>query len=172
MQTYAKRASHSTDVRSAALVRKAATNALTWVRRQHPRILRQPVDERQHARSRPRLHRQHAAADRRSGRGETRHVDQLPQPLGALEEQAHIESVTASSAIEGVHVADARVPNLADPVAGPLEEMCRGESCDAAVAVDEWAHTTCTGSSSPTDRRLTHGSSRQMADRRLGTSGS
>lgn len=43
---------------------------------------------------------------------EARHVDQVPQLLRALQEQARIESVTASSAIEGVHVADVRVPNL------------------------------------------------------------
>mgnify|MGYP002654406124 CR=1 FL=1 len=43
---------------------------------------------------------------------EARHVDQLPRLLGALQEQARIESVTASSAIEGVHVAEGRVPNL------------------------------------------------------------
>ncbi len=43
---------------------------------------------------------------------EARHLDRLPQLLDALQEQARIESVTASSAIEGVHVAEARVPNL------------------------------------------------------------
>jgi Fic family protein len=43
---------------------------------------------------------------------EAGHVDQLPQLLGALQAQARIESVTASSAIEGVHVPEGRVPNL------------------------------------------------------------
>jgi Fic family protein len=43
---------------------------------------------------------------------EGRYVDQLPQLLGALREQARIESVTASNAIEGVVVEDDRVPRL------------------------------------------------------------
>ena len=45
--------------------------------------------------------------------GEARHVDQLPQLLDALREQARIESITASSAIEGVIVAEGRAPALA-----------------------------------------------------------
>lgn len=44
--------------------------------------------------------------------GEARHADQLPQLLAALRVQARIESVTASSAIEGVTVDNARVSKL------------------------------------------------------------
>lgn len=43
---------------------------------------------------------------------EARYVDQLPQLLGGLREQARVESITASSAIEGVVVEEVRVPAL------------------------------------------------------------
>lgn len=49
--------------------------------------------------------------DRAAG-AESRYRDQLPQLLDALREEARIESVTASSAIEGVLVEDARVPGI------------------------------------------------------------
>lgn len=49
--------------------------------------------------------------DRAAG-AEARHFDQLPQLLAALREEARIESVTASSAIEGVLVDDARAPGI------------------------------------------------------------
>lgn len=47
--------------------------------------------------------------DRAAG-AEARYADQLPQLLDALREQARVESITASSAIEGIVVDDARVP--------------------------------------------------------------
>jgi len=43
---------------------------------------------------------------------EARYADQLPQLLDALRAVARIESITASSAIEGVVVEEARVPSL------------------------------------------------------------
>jgi Fic family protein len=49
--------------------------------------------------------------DRAAG-AEERHLDQLPQLLLALREEARIESVTASSAIEGVIVDPRRAPGL------------------------------------------------------------
>lgn len=49
--------------------------------------------------------------DRAAG-AEGRYLDQLPQLLDALREEARIESVTASSAIEGVLVDDARAPGI------------------------------------------------------------
>jgi Fic family protein len=49
--------------------------------------------------------------DRAAG-AEARFVDQLPQLLDALRQRARIESITASSAIEGVVVSMARVPAL------------------------------------------------------------
>jgi Fic family protein len=49
--------------------------------------------------------------DRGAG-AEERHLDQLPQLLLALREEARIESVTASSAIEGVVVDPHRAPGL------------------------------------------------------------
>ncbi len=43
---------------------------------------------------------------------EARYANQLPQLLEALREQARIESITASSAIEGVTVDESRVAGL------------------------------------------------------------
>jgi len=43
---------------------------------------------------------------------EARHQDQLPELLRSLREEARIQSVTASSAIEGVIVADARASTI------------------------------------------------------------
>lgn len=51
----------------------------------------------------------------RSAGAEAGNQDQLPQLLAALKEQARVESVTASSAIEGVIVDDDRVPSLVNP---------------------------------------------------------
>jgi Fic family protein len=48
----------------------------------------------------------------RSAGAEARHLDQLPQLLVSLREQARIESVTASSAIEGVTVDERRAPGI------------------------------------------------------------
>ena len=67
---------------------------------------------------------------------EARHVDQLPQLLGALKEQARIESVTASSAIEGVLVADARVPKLMSGSPQRLRNRSEAEFAGYSAALD------------------------------------
>lgn len=54
--------------------------------------------------------------DRAAG-AESSFADHPPQLLDALRRQARVESVTASSAIEGVLVAETRVPRLLDPAA-------------------------------------------------------
>lgn len=48
----------------------------------------------------------------RSAGAEAAHRQQVPQLLDALRETARIESITASSAIEGVVIDDARVPGI------------------------------------------------------------
>ena len=60
--------------------------------------------------------------DRAAG-AEARNADQLPQLLDALREQARVESITASSAIEGVVVDDTRVSRLV-----------------SGAAVGQWVH--------------------------------
>lgn len=67
---------------------------------------------------------------------EARYADQLPQLLGALREQARIESVTASSAIEGVLVADARVPNLVSGSPQRLRDRSEAEFAGYSAALD------------------------------------
>ncbi len=67
---------------------------------------------------------------------EARYVDQLPQLLGALRDQARIESVTASSAIEGVLVADARVPNLVSGNPQRLRDRSEAEFAGYSAALD------------------------------------
>jgi len=67
---------------------------------------------------------------------EARHVDQLPQLLGSLREQARIESVTASSAIEGVHVADARVPTLLSSNPQRIRNRSEAEFAGYRAALD------------------------------------
>ena len=67
---------------------------------------------------------------------EARHVDQLPQLLAALREQARIESVTASSAIEGVHVADGRVPNLVSGHPQRIRNRSEAEFAGYGAALD------------------------------------
>ncbi len=57
--------------------------------------------------------------DRAAG-AEAQYADQLPQLLDALRDQARVESITASSAIEGVLVDEARVPRL---VSGSVERF-------------------------------------------------
>jgi hypothetical protein len=63
------------------------------------------------------------AIDRSVG-SEARHLDQLPQLLGALRDQARVESITASSAIEGIVVDDSRVPSLASGAVGGWRRRC------------------------------------------------
>ncbi|MEY4229325.1 MAG: hypothetical protein RLZZ362_174 [Actinomycetota bacterium] len=67
---------------------------------------------------------------------EARHVDQLPQLLGALQEQARIESVTASSAIEGVFVADARVSSLLSGDPQRIRSRSEAEFAGYSAALD------------------------------------
>jgi len=67
---------------------------------------------------------------------ETRHVDQLPQLFGALQQQARIESVTASSAIEGVHVAEGRVPNLLSGHPQRIRNRSEAEFAGYSAALD------------------------------------
>lgn len=67
---------------------------------------------------------------------EARYVDQLPQLLGALREQARIESVTASSAIEGVLVDGARVPNLVSGNPRRLRDRSEAEFAGYSAALD------------------------------------
>jgi fido (protein-threonine AMPylation protein) len=67
---------------------------------------------------------------------EERHLDQLPRLLGALQEQARIESVTASSAIEGVHVAEGRVPNLLSGHPQRIRNRSEAEFAGYSAALD------------------------------------
>ena len=62
--------------------------------------------------------------------------DQLPQLLGTLRAQARIESVTASSAIEGVHVADARVLHLVSGDPQRLRDRSEAEFAGYSAALD------------------------------------
>lgn len=67
---------------------------------------------------------------------EARYLDQLPQLLGAMREQARIESVTASSAIEGVVVADTRVRNLVSANPQRLRDRSEAEFAGYSAALD------------------------------------
>ncbi|MBU3689566.1 MAG: cell filamentation protein Fic [Acidimicrobiales bacterium mtb01] len=68
--------------------------------------------------------------------GEARHVDQLPQLLDALREQARIESITASSAIEGVIVAEGRAPALATAAPPRFRNRSEAEFAGYSAALD------------------------------------
>jgi hypothetical protein len=65
--------------------------------------------------------------DRAAG-AEGRYADQLPQLLEALRAQARVESITASSFIEGVVVDDARVPKLVSGATGGSATVARPSS--------------------------------------------
>ncbi len=67
---------------------------------------------------------------------EARFADQLPQLLIALREQARIESITASSAIEGVVVEDARVPRLVSGHAQRFRNRSEAEFAGYTAALD------------------------------------
>lgn len=74
--------------------------------------------------------------DRSSGT-EARHRHQLPQLLEALQEQARIESVAASSAIEGVVVDASRMPALvSDQRDGRFRNRNEAEFAGYRVAMD------------------------------------
>ena len=68
--------------------------------------------------------------------GEARYADQLPQLLDALREQARIESITASSAIEGVLVDEARVPRLVSGKAARFRDRSEAEFAGYTAALD------------------------------------
>lgn len=68
--------------------------------------------------------------------GEARHADQLPQLLASLRIQARIESVTASSAIEGVTVDDARVSKLASGTESRFRNRSEEEFAGYTEALD------------------------------------
>jgi Fic family protein len=73
--------------------------------------------------------------DRAAG-AEGRYADQLPQLLDALREQARVESITASSAIEGVVVDDARVPRLVSGAPGVFRNRSEAEFAGYSSALD------------------------------------
>jgi Fic family protein len=73
--------------------------------------------------------------DRAAG-AESRHSDQLPQLLEALREEARIESVTASSAIEGVVVDDRRVPGILAGRTGRFRTRSEAEFAGYTAALD------------------------------------
>lgn len=67
---------------------------------------------------------------------EARHADQLPQLLEALREQARVESITASSAIEGVIVEPGRVPRLVSGTPERLRNRSEAEFAGYRAALD------------------------------------
>lgn len=73
--------------------------------------------------------------DRAAG-AEARSFDQLPQLLVALREQARIESVTASSAIEGVTVAENRVAGLLTAKPSRFRDRSEAEFAGYTAALD------------------------------------
>ncbi len=73
--------------------------------------------------------------DRAAG-AEGRYADQLPQLLDALRAQARIESITASSAIEGVVVEEARVTRLVSAHAQRFRNRSEAEFAGYRAALD------------------------------------
>ncbi len=73
--------------------------------------------------------------DRAAG-AEGRYADQLPHLFGALREQARVESITASSAIEGVVVDDVRIPKLVSGTPGALRNRSEAEFAGYSSALD------------------------------------
>jgi Fic family protein len=73
--------------------------------------------------------------DRAAG-AEGRYADQLPQLLNALREQSRVESIIASSAIEGVVVDDARVPRLVSGAPGAFRNRSEAEFAGYSSALD------------------------------------
>jgi len=68
--------------------------------------------------------------------GESQHGDQLPQLLAALRVPARIESVTASSAIEGVIVNNARVNKLVSGTKTGFRNCSEAEFSGYSAALD------------------------------------
>lgn len=75
------------------------------------------------------------AIDRAAG-SEARYLDQLPQLLEALRDQARVESITASSAIEGVTVDDYRVPSLVSGTVRRFRNRSEAEFAGYTAALD------------------------------------
>jgi len=73
--------------------------------------------------------------DRAAG-AEARYADQLPQLHDALREQARVESITASSAIEGIVVDDARVPKLVSGALDRFRNRSEAEFAGYTAALD------------------------------------
>jgi Fic family protein len=73
--------------------------------------------------------------DRAAG-AEARYTDQLPQLLDALRAEARIESITASSAIEGIVVEQTRVPGLVSPDAARFRNRSEAEFAGYRAALD------------------------------------
>jgi Fic family protein len=77
--------------------------------------------------------------DRAAG-AEARYADQLPQLLDALREQARIESITASSAIEGVIVDERRVAGLVSANPSRFKNRSEAEFAGYTAAQDYLQH--------------------------------
>ena len=73
--------------------------------------------------------------DRAAG-AEAQYGDQLPQLLDALRAEARIESITASSAIEGIVVEKARIPRLASGEANRFRNRSEKEFAGYRAALD------------------------------------
>ncbi len=73
--------------------------------------------------------------DRAAG-AETQYADQLPRLLDALGAEARIESITASSAIEGVVVDQARVPRLVSRSSEHFRNRSEAEFAGYRAALD------------------------------------
>jgi Fic family protein len=73
--------------------------------------------------------------DRAAG-SEARHLDQLPQLLEALRDQARVESITASNAIEGVIVDDSRVTALVSGASRRFRNRSEAEFAGYTAALD------------------------------------
>jgi Fic family protein len=69
---------------------------------------------------------------------EARYADQLPQLLDALREQARIESITASSAIEGVIVDERRVAGLVSAKPSRFKNRSEAEFAGYTAAAQDY----------------------------------
>jgi Fic family protein len=72
----------------------------------------------------------------RSAGAEGRFADQLPQLLNSLQERAKVESVSASSSIEGVLVDDSRIPELISGASGGFRTRSEAEFAGYSRALD------------------------------------
>lgn len=72
----------------------------------------------------------------RSAGSEARYLDQLPQLLEALSNQARVESITASNAIEGVTVDDSRIPALVSGTPRRFRNRSEAEFAGYTAALD------------------------------------